>query len=88
MVALEALRMGAPVLGTATGGLTEILSEESGGRLMVSHDPVQWANAAESMLDPTNNTKERREGRSRYIAANYGMSQAARDFSNCIMQYV
>ena len=87
MVALEALRMGAPVLGTATGGLAEILSEASGGRLITSHDPVQWANEAELMLDPRNNTKEWREGRSRYVAAHYSMSQTARDFSSCIMQY-
>jgi glycosyltransferase involved in cell wall biosynthesis len=87
MVALEALRMGAPVLGTATGGLAGILTEQSGGKSMPCHDPVQWANEAESILDGENNTGKQREQRSNYVAAKYNLFQTARDFLSCVMQY-
>jgi 1,4-alpha-glucan branching enzyme len=42
MVAVEAMRMGAPVLAARVGGLTEIVRAESGARLVGSRDPDVW----------------------------------------------
>lgn len=53
MVALEAMRMGAPVLAANVGGLAEIVTEHSGGRLVASRNPEEWCAAAlEIVADP------------------------------------
>jgi glycosyltransferase involved in cell wall biosynthesis len=45
MVAVEAMRMGAPVLAADVGGLPEVVTETSGGRLIRSRDPKDWCRA-------------------------------------------
>jgi glycosyltransferase involved in cell wall biosynthesis len=50
LVALEAMRMGAPVLAAATGGLAEIVTPDSGGRLVHTH---QWQDWLEQALEIT-----------------------------------
>jgi glycosyltransferase involved in cell wall biosynthesis len=63
MVALEAMRMGAPVLGAAVGGLLENIKPDSGGRLVWSHDPEEWcAGIVELMEDRAANLQLRRQG--------------------------
>jgi glycosyltransferase involved in cell wall biosynthesis len=63
MVALEAMRMGAPALGAAVGGLRENLTPDSGGRLVWSHEPEEWcARIAELMEDRAANLQLRRQG--------------------------
>ena len=74
MVALEALRTGAPVLGAATGGLAEILTPRSGGGLVGNHDPIEWANRAEAWLAPKYNTRTARKHRLRFVETNYGIA--------------
>jgi 1,4-alpha-glucan branching enzyme len=71
MVALEALRTGAPVLGAETGGLAEILKPRSGGGLVANYDPMNWADQAEAWLNPKYNTKTAREHRMRFVETNY-----------------
>jgi len=50
MVAVEAMRAGAPVLASCVGGLAEILTPESGGRLVGSQDPADWRDQALDIL--------------------------------------
>jgi 1,4-alpha-glucan branching enzyme len=45
LIALEAMRMGAPVLAANVGGLRETVRAGSGGLLLDSSDPQQWAEA-------------------------------------------
>lgn len=45
LIALEAMRMGTPVLGANVGGLRETLRDGSGGILIDGTDPAQWADA-------------------------------------------
>jgi 1,4-alpha-glucan branching enzyme len=63
MVALEAMRMGAPVLGAAVGGLRENITPASGGRLVWGHEPEEWcARIVELMEDRAANLQLRRQG--------------------------
>ena len=45
LIALEAMRMGAPVLAANVGGLRETVGAGSGGVLLDSSDPQRWAEA-------------------------------------------
>jgi glycosyltransferase involved in cell wall biosynthesis len=51
LVALEAMRAGAPVLAAKTGGLSEMLTTGSGGRLVESWSARDWAAAVTHLLD-------------------------------------
>jgi glycosyltransferase involved in cell wall biosynthesis len=51
LVALEAMRMGAPVLASDAGGLGEIATHESGGISLASRDPGVWAGRALDILE-------------------------------------
>jgi glycosyltransferase involved in cell wall biosynthesis len=51
LVALEAMRAGAPVLAAKTGGLAEMLAPGSGGRLVESWSASDWAAAITTLLD-------------------------------------
>jgi len=63
MVPLEAMRMGAPVLGAAVGGLRENITPDSGGRLVWGHEPEEWcARIVELMEDRAANLQLRRQG--------------------------
>jgi 1,4-alpha-glucan branching enzyme len=51
MVALEAMRVGAPVLAAGVGGLLDAVGPGSGGRLVHSRDPERWCRAILEILD-------------------------------------
>ena len=51
MVALEAMRMGAPVLAARTGGLAEVAGPDSGAILVGSRDPQEWLGHATALLE-------------------------------------
>jgi glycosyltransferase involved in cell wall biosynthesis len=75
LVALEAMRMGAPVLVSAVGGLAEIATPESGGRQVSSRDPREWADSAlEILANPDINRKLRQQG-PKYVAVRYHVNQ-------------
>jgi 1,4-alpha-glucan branching enzyme len=78
MVALEALRMGAPVLAASTGGLAEIVSAQSGATLISGYNPVEWADQCEALLSSQMNTPQLRRQRTRYIAARYDVLRHAK----------
>jgi 1,4-alpha-glucan branching enzyme len=51
MVALEALRMGAPVLAADAGGLPGIVTPGSGGWLVPTRDAATWSQMIDAVLD-------------------------------------
>jgi glycosyltransferase involved in cell wall biosynthesis len=50
MIAVEAMRMGAPVLASRVGGLAETVTAESGGCLVDSGEPESWRDRAFDIL--------------------------------------
>jgi len=73
LVALDALALGTPVLASAVGGLTEIVSPTTGGLTLTTRDRDVWAEAAlKIVLTPLSPQQRRRAGavvRSRYDGA-------------------
>jgi glycogen(starch) synthase len=51
LIALEAMRMGAPVLASRVGGLAEIVTAESGGCLADPRSAAEWEHRASRILD-------------------------------------
>jgi 1,4-alpha-glucan branching enzyme len=77
MVAVEAMRMGAPVLAADVGGLSEIVSEWSGGRLVRSFDAEDWCEAVRELMGtPTALTALRRRGPA-HVACHYDSASLA-----------
>jgi 1,4-alpha-glucan branching enzyme len=77
LVALEAMRMGAPVVAADVGGLRDIVNERSGGRRIDSRDPGVWARAALELLDdPETATALSRRGPAE-VARRFSQSAAA-----------
>ena len=78
LVALEAMRVGAPVLAAAVGGLAENVRPESGGRLVASHDPADWSAAAlEILIEPATAAALRQRGPG-YVAARFDLPSLTR----------
>lgn len=77
LVALEAMRMGAPVLAAAVGGLKEIVTEESGGRLIGSHEPAEWSEATLNLLSDSQARRSLRHRGPRYVAENFNPARIA-----------
>ncbi len=78
MVALEAMRLGAPVLAAATGGLMETVADGSGGRLEYSRDPRQWSVAALEIISDPRLTEELSARGPRYVASRFDAASITR----------
>jgi glycosyltransferase involved in cell wall biosynthesis len=77
LVALEAMRLGTPVLGASVGGLRETLRDGSGGVLLDGWDSEQWADATVRVAGDTALwTRLHRQGRA-FVEAYYRASDAA-----------
>lgn len=77
LVALEAMRAGAPVLAAGVGGLTEVVAPESGGRLVYSRDPEVWCRALlEIVSTPAVREALRRRG-PQYVKAHFDSTRMA-----------
>jgi glycosyltransferase involved in cell wall biosynthesis len=77
MVALEAMRLGTPVLAAATGGLPAVVTDESGGRIVGSRDPSAWCAAIVQLLEsPTLHQELSRRGPP-YVAHRYDPARLA-----------
>jgi 1,4-alpha-glucan branching enzyme len=77
LVALEAMRVGAPVLAAATGGLLEIVSGESGGWLVQERDPELWCEQAFKIMTTPALAREFRSRGPRYVAAHFNIERTA-----------
>jgi 1,4-alpha-glucan branching enzyme len=77
LIALEAMRLGAPVLAANAGGLRDTVRPGSGGLLLDSHDPRRWAEASLRLLrDPALWTSLHRQG-PEFVGTHYRSSDLA-----------
>jgi glycosyltransferase involved in cell wall biosynthesis len=51
LVAVEAMRVGTPVLASFTGGLAEVVTSDSGGRLAQVNDLSEWIEQTSEILE-------------------------------------
>lgn len=77
MVAMEAMRAGAPVLAARVGGLAEVLTERSGGRLVASADPSVWRTEILNLLADETGRCALAERGPRYVKSHFGPQVAA-----------
>jgi glycosyltransferase involved in cell wall biosynthesis len=78
MVALEAMRMGAPVLAAQVGGLQETVKPGSGGCLVASHRPEEWCHRALKVLDDRQLSESLEELGPPYVAKRFSSVKAAK----------
>jgi len=78
IVALEAMRVGAPVLAAAVGGLVEAVGPGSGGRLVRSRDPRVWCEAIHEILGAPALRRELRRRGPAYVALRHDPVRLAR----------
>jgi glycosyltransferase involved in cell wall biosynthesis len=78
MVALEAMRAGAPVLAAGVGGLVEAVGPGSGGRLVFSRDPTVWCRAAGEILNDADLGRALRRRGPTYVARRHDPVRLAR----------
>jgi glycosyltransferase involved in cell wall biosynthesis len=77
MVALEAMRLGAPVLAAEVGGLAEVAGPGSGAILVDSHDAQQWVGPALAVLNNRRRSNELRLRGPRWTTLHFGESEIA-----------
>lgn len=88
LIALEAMRVGTPVLAAHAGGLRELAREGSGGVLLDSTDPDQWADAAMRIIcDEVLWSTLHRNGPA-FIDAHYNATDVARRLLDEVYQSV
>jgi len=75
LVALEAMRLGTPVLAAAVGGLAETVTPDSGGRLVASHDPDEWAAVIMEIMDSDAIQAQLRQQGPLYVATHFNEEQ-------------
>jgi glycosyltransferase involved in cell wall biosynthesis len=77
MVALEAMRMGAPVLAARVGGLEETVRTGSGGCVVASHDPEEWCDSAMKILGDRQFSESLEKLGPPYVAIEFSSLRAA-----------
>ncbi len=78
LVALEAMRMGAPLLASGVGGLAEIVRQGSGGRIVPSFDAGAWADGVAELLSDTTACRRLHRQGPRYVDRHYGSKVLAK----------
>lgn len=76
-VALEAMSLGTPVLASAVGGLLQVVGPESGGHLVASHAPGDWARETLGLLRDSAEHERLRQRGPRYVAARFEIGAVA-----------
>ncbi len=77
LVALEAMRAGAPVLAADVGGLRDVVTRGSGGRLVGSRDPERWATEIHEILASAETRALLRERGPRHVREHFDSSRIA-----------
>jgi glycosyltransferase involved in cell wall biosynthesis len=77
LIALEAMRGGAPVLASRVGGLAEIVTGESGGCLADARSAAEWEYRASRILDSADVRCELRERGPVYVSERFPMRAVA-----------
>jgi glycosyltransferase involved in cell wall biosynthesis len=86
MVALEAMRAGAPVLASRAGALSDILQPESGGIALAAFDVSAWRDACSRLLREPRSTAELGAKGPSYVASRYNSSDLASRYLKMIAQ--
>lgn len=76
--ALEAMRVGAPVLAAAVGGLAELITAQSGGVLIDSHEPTVWRRRMDELLASPTALQELHQRGPRYVAEHFDIHAIVR----------
>jgi 1,4-alpha-glucan branching enzyme len=77
LVALEAMRVGAPVLAACVGGLAEVVGSGSGGRLVHAHDADTWSTAAATIIGDSRTNRTLRAQGPRYVRTRFDSRRLA-----------
>lgn len=77
LIALESMVAGTPVLASAVGGLAEIITPNSGGVLLDTHDPHVWSQSALNLLAAPSELAELAAKGPPYVAAHFDARQLA-----------
>jgi len=78
IVALEAMRLGAPVVAAGVGGLVEACGAGSGGRLVYSRDPDVWCAEIREILETPAVWRALRRRGPAYVARRHDPARLAR----------
>lgn len=84
MVALEAMRMGAPVLAARTGGLAEVAAPGSGAMLVGSRDPGDWLEHSTALLGNRELSGELRRRGPKWSARHFSETKIASQLLRCV----
>jgi 1,4-alpha-glucan branching enzyme len=71
LVALEAMRVGAPVIASAVGGLIEIIRKDSGGCLIGTGQVQDWSQAVLEIASNSGAKEKMRRRGPRYVAEHF-----------------
>jgi glycosyltransferase involved in cell wall biosynthesis len=77
MIALEAMRLGTPVLSADVGGLSEIVVQGSGGRVVPSRDPAEWSEAIIEIVSTPAIARDLRRRGPEYVTSCFDPSRIA-----------
>lgn len=86
LVALEAMRMGAPVVAANVGGLRDIVAERGGGRRIDSRDPGVWTEAVLELLDDSTMAAALSRRGPAHVARRFSQSAAAQRLAHQVYQ--
>jgi glycogen synthase len=84
MVALESMRMGAPLLASACGGLAEIVTSASGGRWIPEPDARSWISACTALLADHSERQAMHERGPSYVARHFDARVVATELLSVI----
>jgi glycosyltransferase involved in cell wall biosynthesis len=84
LTALEALRVGTPVIGSAIGGLRSILTPDSGGIAVEGFDTDTWFEVCRDLLTDEGRMMRLSVQGPRYVASHFNIDGLARQFLKII----